>query len=123
MVKVDAKMVEMMSVDGEDCDKGEGDSLVAPHSPDGDLEGGGGTGGQLKDITQMHYFKDALCLLVASCTMLLANKAAVASRRTNNLPNLYEPKLLAALLQVKAFPFVSCLLIMQNSMTFFLIGE
>ena len=123
MVKVDTELVRMMSVDGEDCDEKEGDSLIAPHSPDGDLEGGGGTVGQVKEMTQMHYFKNALFLMVASCTMLLANKAAVASTHTISLPRLYEPKLFTALIQVKAFPFVSCLLILQNSMTFFLIGE
>jgi len=48
-----------------------------------------GAVGQVKEITQMEYIKDGICLLVASCTMLLANKAAVASPHIITSPDLH----------------------------------
>ena len=107
-----------------------GTSLVAQHDSGENSEDEAvllmpaeGDIGQVKEITQVEYIKDAICLLVASCTMLLANKAAVASPYIITPPHVYVPTLSTAVMQVKAFPFVSCLLILQNSATFFLIGD
>ena len=74
-MKVDSEMVKM-DVGGEEHDAEEGGSLVPQHDSGDDSEEEGGVG-QVKEITQMEYIKDAICLLIASCTMLLANKAAV----------------------------------------------